>query len=652
MKKEKYLKGVLTKHRKGFGFVIPDNREETGGRDIYISSADMKSAMDKDRVAVRVTGSGDGSINMEGRIEKILERANSEVVGTFIIRAGRGCIIPERGTEEIVVAKRDFGGAGSGDKVAADMIKWPVKDRPAEARVKEIVSRKGEAGGDIRALIRSFNLCEAFPGKVSAEASSISETVEGRDLDGRIDLREKSIITIDGADAKDLDDAVSVERLPGGNYLLGVHIADVSHYVKEGAPIDKEALKRGTSIYLIDWVIPMLPRELSNGICSLTPGHDRLALSISMEIDERGEVVSHDIFKSIIRSKERMIYTDVSDMLEKEDKTLIKRYSHIYHELMLMQELAEILRDRRQGRGSLDFDIDEASITLNDAGIPISVDVSERRTANRIIEEFMLVANETVATHFYHLEVPFIYRIHEKPSPEKIEEFKHLLQKLGVAFKGNSEHIHPKSLNDVLNEVKSTGKERIVNTVMLRSMKKAFYSVECLGHFGLGMKYYCHFTAPIRRYPDLLIHRIIKETLDGDVYKGRIKTLKQKAMEAADQSSLTERRAEELEREAEKLKKAEYMSCRIGEKFPGIISGMASFGFFVELENTIEGLVRIDTLHDDYYVYEEEAYRFIGSNGRKVYALGDPVFIAVDSVNRAAREINFILSDPDSKKKE
>jgi ribonuclease R len=652
--KERRVTGILSKHRRGFGFVIPENKEETQGRDIFISPVDMESAMDKDTVTVRICSQGTAGSSIEGRIEKVIERANKEVVGTFVSRRGYGFIIPEygKGAEEVLILKKDFNGAKSGDKVVADMVRWPAKGRQPEARIKEILSRKGEAGGDIKALIRAFQVRDFFPEKVKSEASAIPQVLKAKDMDGRRDLREKSIITIDGADAKDLDDAISLERLPNGNYLLGVHIADVSHYVKEGAPLDKEALKRGTSIYLIDWVIPMLPQELSNGICSLYPGVDRLTLSVSMEIDNRGEVVSHDIFESVIHSKERMVYTDVSDMLENGDEKLIKRYSHIYEQLKLMQELASILRKRRQDRGSLDFDIDEAHITLNEKGIPVSVEAAERRTANRIIEEFMLAANETIATHFFHLELPFVYRIHEKPAPEKIVEFKRFLLGLGIQLKGNPENIHPKSLNEVLNQVRDTGKEHVVNSVMLRSMKKAAYSVDCLGHFGLGMKYYCHFTSPIRRYPDLIIHRIIKESLSGSVYGDRIKKLKQKTLEAADNSSLMERKAEELEREVEKLKKAEYMTYHIDEEFDGIISGVASFGFFVQIENTIEGLVKVDSLDDDYYIHEAEAYRFIGRNNKKTYTLGDPISIRVDSVDLAAREINFVLSDPDSRKRE
>ena len=653
--KKRSITGILSKHRRGFGFVIPEDKEETQGRDIFIPPDDMGSAMDKDKVTVWINShEATAGANIEGKIENIIQRANKEVVGTFVSRRGYGFITPvsSKSAEEVLVLKKDFNGAKSGDKVVGEMVRWPAKGRQGEVKIKEIISPKGEAGGDVKALIRAFQVRDRFPERVKAEVATIPQTLSEKDLEGRRDLREKSIITIDGADAKDLDDAISLERLPNGNSLLGVHIADVSHYVREGASPDKEALKRGTSIYLIDWVVPMLPPELSNGVCSLNPGEDRLTLSVSMEVNDSGDVVSHEIFKSVIHSKERMVYTDVSDMLEKEDRELIDRYRHIYEQLLLMEELAKALRQRRQEKGSLDFDIDEAYITLNEKGIPVNVEAAERRVANRLIEEFMLAANETIAAHFFHLELPFVYRIHEKPSPEKMVEFKRFLLSLGVQLKGNPEHIHPKALNEVLNEVRDTGKEHVVNTVMLRSMKKASYNVECLGHFGLGMKYYCHFTSPIRRYPDLIIHRIIKETLDGNVFGDRIKTLKQKTQEAADSSSLMERKAEELEREVDKLKKAEYMSYHIDEEYNGIISGVASFGFFVEIENTIEGLVKVDSLDDDYYIYEAEAYRFIGRNSRRIYGLGDPISIRVDSVDMEAREIKFALSDPDSRRQE
>ena len=644
-RKELRITGVLSKNRRGYGFVIPENKEDTNGQDIFISPEDMYTAMNKDTVSVLIRKPVSDRKSLEGRIEKVLSRASAEIVGTFFSKRGYGYVIPEnsKSGEEVLVLKKHFNDAKEGDKVVAEIIRWPSRDRKGEAKIVEIVSRKDEAGGDIKALIRSFRLKDEFPGRVEREAQSVPVTVQEKEIKGRKDLRNKTIITIDGADAKDLDDAVCVERLSNGNYLLGVHIADVSHYVREDKSIDQEALKRGTSVYLIDQVIPMLPKSLSNGICSLNPGEDRLTLSVSMEIDCEGSVVSQEIYESVICSIERMIYTDVSDILENKNEKLIEKYRHIYSDLLLMEELASILRKKRQERGSLDFDFDEAYITLDDEGIPISVETAERRVSNRIIEEFMLIANETIAEHFFYLELPFIYRIHEKPAAAKIEEFKRFLMSLGLHLKGNSDNIHPKELNSILEKVRNTDSEHVINTVMLRSMKKAFYGTQCLGHFGLGVDFYCHFTSPIRRYPDLFIHRIIKEYLHGNIYGSRNKNKKLKAEAASEIASMTERKAEELEREVEKLKKAEYMSYRIGEEYDGIISGIASFGFFVTIANTIEGLVRVDSLEDDYYIYEPESYRFIGRNSRRIYTLGDSVKIKVDSVNILNREIQFVL---------
>lgn len=652
-KKQKRIKGTLSKHARGYGFVIPEDKDETKEKDIFIPRDEMSGAMNDDKVEVRIINQSGTNLNREGTIEKVLKRANKEVVGTLITRGDHGYIIPAYGkeTDHVLISKKNFKGAKSGDKVVADMIRWPKKGRPAEANVKEVISKKGDPGGDIKALIRAFGVHDSFTQNVRDEAENTPQQIREADLEGRRDLRDETIITIDGADAKDLDDGVSVKRLNNGNYLLGVHIADVSHYVKEDSDLDKEALRRGTSIYLIDWVVPMLPVEISNGICSLNPNEDRLALSVSMEIDKTGKVVSYDIYKSIIRSTERMVYTDVSDMLEKKNDDLIRRFEHVYSQILQMNELAGILKKRRNERGSIDFDIGESYITLDQYGFPVEIREAERRIANSIIEEFMLITNETIATHFSHLELPFIFRTHEKPASDKIAEFKKFLTGIGLVMKGNADSVHPKALNEILTQVQGSTKEKVVNTVMLRSMKKASYGVECLGHFGLGLEYYCHFTAPIRRYADLYIHRVIKEFLDEKIYGKRIDILKEKAQTAADNSSVMERKAEELEREVERLKKVEYMSSRIGDNYDGIISGIASFGFFVELENTVEGLVRIDSIYDDYYIYEPDAYRFIGENTKKVYSLGKTVNITVDSVDVIAKEINFAINDPDSKRK-
>ena len=629
--------------------------------------------MDQDMVAVKLSGGRWTHRKREGVILRVLRRNTEEIVGTFYRQKKYGFVAsqdPNR-SDDVFIAERNIGDAKTGDKVVAKITVWPQGQQSAEGVITEIISRQGEAGGDIKALIRQHKLTAEFPRAVEEEAGRIGKEITEEMCKGRRDLREKTIITIDGADSKDFDDAVSVERLPNGNFLLGVHIADVTHYVKEGSALDREAWQRGNSVYLIDQVLPMLPKALSNGICSLNPHEDRLTLSCDMEIDGQGTVVNHEIYESVIHSKERMVYTDVSDLLEaaqaermkgegksqstgwQEDQQgseadgwirveeLKKRYEHIYEDLLTMEELAAILREGRERRGSLDFDFDEAYITLDEEGIPVSVETAERRVANRLIEEFMLCANETVAEHFFWMEVPFVYRIHERPSLEKMEEFRRFLHSFHLTLKGNLESVHPKALNQILHQVEGKPEENVVNTVMLRSMKKAFYGTDCDGHFGLGVKYYCHFTSPIRRYPDLMIHRIIKESMSRGISHERSLDLQRKAEEAAAHSSATERQAQELERAVEKLKMAQYMSYHIGEVYEGIISGVAHFGFFVALENTVEGMVRVSDLYDDFYDYEPEKYRMIGRRRHRIYGLGQRVKVCVDSVNEEAGEINF-----------
>jgi len=642
---EPVITGTLIKHKKGFGFVVP---EEETGNDIFISPEGINNAMNGDKVAVIITDSSLTTGKREGVIKNIIARNTTEIIGTFDNSNNFGFVIPsdKKQNEDIFIKKKDFKGARKGDKVVVKISKYPDKGHKAEGGISEIISRYGEVGGDIKALIRSYNLIKTFPSSVNAEATAISKKEITAEVSKRVNLEDRKIITVDGADAKDLDDAISLSRLPNGNYLLGVHIADVSHYVTEDGHLDKEAIKRGNSVYLIDQVIPMLPSVLSNGVCSLNEKVEKLTLSIDMEIDGKGNVINHTIYESFIKSTARMVYSDVSDMIENKSVDLISKYVNIYEEILLMDELAIILRKKRSDRGSLDFDFDEAYITLNKDGIPISIEIAERRVANKIIEEFMLIANETVAEHFYHLEVPFIYRIHEKPSLEKMEEFKAFVRGFGITLTGNPENIHPKELSEVLKKVENQSYENVVNTIMLRSMKKAFYGVDCEGHFGLGVKYYCHFTSPIRRYPDLMIHRIIKESIKGKLNETRIKSLKRKAIEASSISSATERKAQELEREVEKLKKAEYMSKHIGETFEGIISGVSNYGFYVELPNTIEGMVRASYLMDDFYDHDPQNYRLIGRDKHKIYALGDKITIKIKSVNIPDGEIDFTVEKP------
>lgn len=636
--------GILSKHKKGFGFVMPD--EGSFDRDIFISPSDMNGAMEGDRVEVDLIPEYLWEQSPQGIITKVTDRKLKEVAGFFDKGKKFGFVVPvdRKHNEDIYIPKKAFSGAKNGDIVVAAITGYPDRKNSAEGKITGILARAGEPGGDIKAIIRQRGLFFTFPSKAAAQAKAISKAGVGeQDMAGRRDLRGENIITIDGADSKDFDDAVSVKRLDNGNFLLGVHIADVSHYIGEDSPLDKEALKRGNSVYIINQVVPMLPKELSNGICSLNEGEDRLTLSVDMEITPEGDITEHNIYESVIRSKHRMVYTDVSDIIENDDRELASKYSDIYDMLMDMKELAQILRSKREAAGSLDFDLDEAYITLDEKGVPVSVNLCERRTANRMIEEFMLAANKTVAEQFFWLELPFVYRVHEKPDAEKMQEFRTFLMGLSIRLKGEGGNIHPKALNEVLEQVAGTSYENVVNTVMLRSMKKAFYSTECEGHFGLSMKYYCHFTSPIRRYPDLIIHRIIKEYLHGGIDDERIAVLSKKTQEAAETSSVTERAAIELERDVEKMKKAQYMSYHIGESFEGVISGITGYGMYVELENTIEGLVRLDRMYDDYYDAYPGQYRIVGQRTNKVYSLGQRVSIIVSDADYYEGTIDFIL---------
>lgn len=641
VKTEKIV-GVLEKTRSGFGFV----RREEGG-DIFIARSNMYGAMHGDTVQADLLPECLQTRNREGVITRVLERGTKEVVGTFQKNKRFGFVVSDnqRNNDDIFVKKSDFRGAQNGDKVVVKITKYPEKNISAEGKVTEIISRCGEPGGEIKALIRANGLFETFPSRVNAEAKArAKEEITAEEIRGRRDLRYKRIITIDGASAKDLDDAVSVDILPNGNFLLGVHIADVSHYVEEDGHLDKEALKRGNSVYLLTRVVPMLPRVLSNGICSLNPGEDRLTLTCQMEIDRKGDIIQHEIFESVIHSKARMVYDDVSDILEYGDKALIARYQFIFEDLLHMGELAKILRAKRKAKGSLDFDFDEARIELDEDEVPVFIGIENRRSANRMIEEFMLAANQTVAEHFYWMQYPFVYRVHEKPDTDKIVELKAFLAGFGICLPGNPDNIHPKALSDILQKIEGETYENIVSTVMLRSMKKAFYSTECDGHFGLSFPYYCHFTSPIRRYPDLCIHRIIKACINGKADEKRLKKYRADAAVAAETASLTERQAQSMEREAEKMKKAQYMEERIGQIYEGVISGVTNFGIYVQLANTIEGMVRLDSLTDDFYDYEEGKYRVIGRQSRKIYALGDKVVVIAAGASAKARQIDFIMA--------
>ena len=636
-----YHEGILDMNPSGFGFV----RQEEDG-DIFISSENLNSAMHGDRVAVDLLPEHLWGKNREGMVYKVVERANETIVGQLDKRKSYGFVIPDniRINQDVFVKKENLNGAIDGDIVMVKLTKFPDKKTGPEGIITEIIAKKNQPGGDIKALYRGYGLHQSFPYKVDAEAELVAkENITDEITEHRTDLRDKLTVTIDGADAKDLDDAVSVEKMENGNYLLGVHIADVSHYVKAGGQLDKEAQKRGNSVYLPDVVIPMLPKSLSNGICSLNPGEDRLTLSCEMEIDANGKIVNHKIFESVINSDERLVYDDVSDIIENNDQELSARYAHILDELFLMNDLAQILRNKRKENGSLDFDLDDAKVILDKKGRTKDVVIEERRIANRIIEEFMLAANMTVAEHFYWMNLPFIYRVHEKPDTEKIMELKAFLYGFGINLKGNPDNIHPGTLNRILEDIKGKEYENIVGSVILRSMKKAFYSTGCDGHFGLACNYYCHFTSPIRRYPDLFIHRVIKHVINGELTEESSSKLAKIAEIMADTSSRTERLAQEIERAAVKMKMAEYMEKYIGIKFNGVISGVTNFGIYVQLPNTIEGMVPLTSIKDDYYVYEREKYRIIGERTGKIFSLGDKVRIKVVYANPRERLIDFAL---------
>ena len=587
-RKSEIYTGIIEKHARGFGFVRQEDDE-----DIFVGPSNMGGAMNGDLVEVDLLPPYLWNKSKEGIVTKVLERNYTEVIGTFQKNKKFGFVIPDdkKNPDDIFIKKDFFRNAQNGDKVVAKIIKYPDKYGKAEGRITEIVAKRGEVGGDISALIRTKGLFETFPSRVNAEAKYLSKQgILPEELEGRLDLRDKKIFTIDGPTAKDLDDAVSIEILENGNYLLGVHIADVSHYVKEDSNLDREALKRGTSVYLVNRVVPMLPKVLSNGICSLNPDEDRLTLSCVMEIDDSGQVVNHTIEKSVINSCARLVYDDVSDILEHDDPVQSEKLNEILAEIKMMGDLAEILRNKRKHQGSLDFDLDEAVIEVDEYENPIRIEVEERRTANRLIEEFMLIANETVAEHFFWMEIPFVYRIHEKPDVEKMTELRNYLANFNIAFRGNPDNVHPKMLSTIIENLAGEPYEAIGNRVILRTMKKAYYGTSCDGHFGLAFKYYCHFTSPIRRYPDLIIHRMIKAVIEGEMTDSKIAKYRVDTEVAADQSSITERQAQELEREVEKLKKCQYMKQHIGDEFDGIVSGVTDFGVYVELPNTIEGM--------------------------------------------------------------
>lgn len=636
---EKLIKGKFQGTNKEFGFVIVEGEEN----DIFIPGKFVCGAMNGDTVLVKILKNERQGRRKEGKVKEVLERKHTKIVCNFEDSKNFGFAIPldKRLNKDIFIPKAKKNGAQSGEVVVVNITFYGDVDKKPEGEVVEILGKQGDVGVDILTIVRKYGLPEEFSEKVENTVSRIKSEIPEKEYKIRKDLREKAIVTIDGSDAKDLDDAVSLEILENGNFLLGVHIADVTHYVREDDAIDKEAFERGTSVYLLSRVVPMLPKKLSNGLCSLNPNEDKLTLSCEMEINSDGKVINSDIFKSVIKSKHRLTYEDVTKLL-KGDTEIIEKYKDIEELLKQMEKLATLLNKHRMKRGAIDFDFKESKITLSENGKPIDVCAYERGISNRIIEEFMLICNETVSEQMFWTNTPFIYRVHENPDPEKLDIFYEFVNNLGMDFKINKE-VRPADLQEILKEVKGKNEENVVATLLLRSMMKARYTPESLGHFGLAAKYYSHFTSPIRRYPDLIIHRIIKEYIDGKIDEKRQTSLVKITSESSVQSSERERNAEMAERELDDLKKTEYMSDKIGEKFNGIISSVTSFGFFVALENTIEGLVHITELQDDNYVFDENRLMLIGENFKNAYKLGDEIEIEVVKADIEAREIFFAL---------
>ncbi|WP_089608817.1 ribonuclease R [Dehalobacterium formicoaceticum] len=635
--------GRFQAHSKGFGFLIPDDRELS---DIFIGADNTNGAMHNDRIMVRqLKQQGEGA-RQEGEIIRILERANQRVVGRFEDAGRYAFVLPDeqRLAQDIFIAKDSFNGAKDGDKVVVEITKWPEARRNAEGAVVEIFGRAGDPGIDVLSIIKKFQLPEEFPEHVLKQAEKIA-VIREEDYQGRRDLRLLPMVTIDGEDAKDLDDAVSLERMENGHWYLGVHIADVGHYVQENNALDREAFARGTSVYMVDRVIPMLPRQLSNDICSLNAGVDRLAMTCFMEINEQGEVLSHDITPAVINVNERMTYTDVNKILKENDPDLIERYRDFVPMFKDMSVLMYTLQQKRLLRGAINFEFPEAKVILDEEGKPAAIVKRTSDVGEKIIEEFMIAANETVAEEYYWRKAPFLYRVHESPDPDKLEEVNEFLHRFGYHIKGSVHEVHPKAYQDIIEKVEGRPEDRLISTVLLRSMRHARYAAEALGHFGLSSKYYSHFTSPIRRYPDLVIHRVIKEYIQhGELSDQRKEKLRKRMDEYAEQSSFREKIAEDAERESLEMKKVEYMERHVGESFDGVISGVTAFGIFVELDNTVEGLIHVSTMTDDYYEFYEKELTLMGRHTRKVYKLGDPIHITVARVNVEERFIDFELA--------
>lgn len=630
------VKGIFESTSKGFAFVRVEGEE-----DVFIPEKDTLDAMYGDTVAIIITESAYKDRRREGKVIKVTERAIKSVVGTFQKSKNFGFVICDNKKigEDIFIPKEKSLGAVDGHKVVVRITKYPQGNRCAEGVVTEIIGHINDPGTDIISIVKGYNIPSEFPVEVMKSLEQQIDYVSEEEKIGRLDLRELVTVTIDGEDAKDLDDAITISK-EGDSYQLGVHIADVSHYVRERSALDKEALNRGTSVYLVDRVIPMLPQQLSNGICSLNEGVDRLALSCIMDINSKGEVISHKISETVINVNRRMSYTSVKKILDGDEKEC-EIYREYVDMFKLMEELSSVIRNRRYKRGSIDFDFAESKIILDKNGHPIDIKPYERNVATKLIEDFMLMANETVAEEFFWRELPFVYRTHENPDPEKIEKLGMFINNFGYDIKIGNGDIHPKELQKLLDNIEGSNEEMMISRLTLRSMKRAQYSTDCTGHFGLAAKYYCHFTSPIRRYPDLQIHRIIKENLKKTMDEKRISHYNAILSEVARQSSVTERRADDAERETEKLKKVEYMEDKIGIEFEGVISGITGWGFYVELPNTVEGLVHISSLKNDFYDYIEEKHELRGQISNNKYVLGQKVTVKVVNTDRMLKTIDF-----------
>ena len=637
----RFIEGIFRRHERGFGFVIVEDQED----DIYIAKEDSKDAFSGDRVLVKLKKKSNGA-RQEGIILKVIEHKKDTLVGTFQKNKNFGFVIPDdkKLCRDIFISKKNFGKARNNHKVLVQITKYPQKGKKAEGKILEVIGNVNEAGIDMLSLIKDYDLPYRFPKDVVKEAQKFGDKINPNDIAGRVDLRSKyDIFTIDGEDAKDLDDAVCVQKLENGNYKLDVHIADVSHYVQENTLLDKEALLRGTSIYMLNRVIPMLPRELSNGICSLNEGQDRYTLSVSMEIDNKGKIISSEVYKGIINVTRRMSYKDVQAILDNSNEEIVTKYKDYIADFKLMEELAKILKEKRITKGYLNLDIPESKIILDQDGYAIDVCKYETTFANEIIEQFMLAANETIAEKFYWLKAPFIYRVHEEPDIEKVNELNKLLFNFGYKIHVKEGKIYPAEFSKILKEVEGKPEEKIVSNMILRTLKVAVYDSENKGHFGIASKYYCHFTSPIRRYPDLFIHRIISKYLKYDytMSEKQVEFYNKVAENDAKQSSDREKIATQVERDSIDIKKAEYMSKKIGEQYEGIISGVTQFGVFVELENTVEGLIRFENLGDEYYEYDADHKILIGERTKETFKIGDKINIEGIDANKQEKRISF-----------